>query len=90
LVILAKLACFDLLKKLFPLLYIPTEVYREVVVSGAGLPGASEKEFECLACPEPHFWPPAVYYCRLMNEGDLAEQRDTSEGSLQTPPERHG
>jgi predicted nucleic acid-binding protein len=42
LVILAKLACFDLLNRLFPLLYISTEVFREVVVSGAGLPGASE------------------------------------------------
>ena len=42
LVVLAKLACFDLLNKLFPLLYIPTEVYHEVVVAGAGLPGASE------------------------------------------------
>jgi predicted nucleic acid-binding protein len=42
LVILAKLACFDFLNRLFPLLYISTEVFREVVVSGAGLPGASE------------------------------------------------
>jgi predicted nucleic acid-binding protein len=42
LVILAKLACFDLLNRLFPLLYVSTEVFREVVVSGAGLPGASE------------------------------------------------
>jgi predicted nucleic acid-binding protein len=42
LVILAKLACFDLLNRLFPLLYISGEVFQEVVVSGAGLPGASE------------------------------------------------
>lgn len=42
LVILAKLGCFDLLNRLFPRLYISTEVHREVVVSGAGLPGASE------------------------------------------------
>ena len=42
LVILAKLSCFDLLNRLFPRLYISTEVHREVVVSGAGLPGASE------------------------------------------------
>jgi predicted nucleic acid-binding protein len=42
LVILAKLACFDLLNRLFPLLYVSTEVFPEVVVSGAGLPGASE------------------------------------------------
>ena len=42
LVILAKLDCFNLLNRLFPLLYISTEVHHEVVVSGAGLPGASE------------------------------------------------
>jgi predicted nucleic acid-binding protein len=42
LVILAKLGCFDLLNRLFPRLYTSTEVHREVVVSGAGLPGASE------------------------------------------------
>ena len=37
LVILAKLGCFDLLKRLFPRLYISREVHYEVVVSGAGL-----------------------------------------------------
>jgi uncharacterized protein len=42
LVILTKLACFDLLNKLFPRLCISTEVHREVVVAGAGLPGAKE------------------------------------------------
>ena len=42
LVILAKLGCFDLLNRLFPRLYISSEVHHEVVVSGAGLPGASE------------------------------------------------
>jgi len=42
LVILAKLACFNLLNRLFPVVYISTEVYHEVVVAGAGLPGASE------------------------------------------------
>jgi len=42
LIILAKLSCFDLLNRLFPLLCISEEVYNEVVVSGAGLPGASE------------------------------------------------
>jgi uncharacterized protein len=42
LVILAKLGCFDLLHRLFPRLTISTEVHHEVVVSGAGLPGASE------------------------------------------------
>jgi hypothetical protein len=42
LVILAKLGCFDSLKQIFPSLIISTEVHREVVVDGAGLPGASE------------------------------------------------
>jgi hypothetical protein len=42
LVILAKLGCFDLLNRLFPRLYISREVHHEVVVAGAGLPGAAE------------------------------------------------
>jgi uncharacterized protein len=42
LVILAKLGCFDILNRLFPRLYVSSEVHHEVVVSGAGLPGASE------------------------------------------------
>lgn len=42
LIVLAKLGCFDLLKRLFPQLYISTEVHQEVVIAGAGLPGASE------------------------------------------------
>ena len=42
LIILAKLECFDLLNRLIPRLYISAEVQHEVVVSGAGLPGASE------------------------------------------------
>jgi predicted nucleic acid-binding protein len=42
LVILTKLGCFDLLNKLFRRLDISTEVYHEVVVAGAGLPGAAE------------------------------------------------
>ena len=42
LVILTKLGCFDLLNKLFRRLDISAEVYHEVVVAGAGLPGASE------------------------------------------------
>lgn len=42
LVILAKLGCFDYLKRLFPRLCISAEVHHEVVVAGAGLPGASE------------------------------------------------
>ncbi len=42
LVILAKIGCFDLLHRLFSRLCISTEVHHEVVVSGGGLPGASE------------------------------------------------
>jgi len=42
LVILAKLGCFDLLARLFPHVYICPEVHHEVVIAGAGLPGASE------------------------------------------------
>src|SRR5664280_2707138 len=42
LIILAKLGCFDLLHKLYPRIYISAEVHHEVVVAGAGLPGASE------------------------------------------------
>jgi len=42
LVILTKLGCFDLLNRLFPRLYISAEVHYEVVIAGAGLPGASE------------------------------------------------
>jgi predicted nucleic acid-binding protein len=42
LVILAKLTHLDLLRTLFSQVCISAEVRREVVVSGAGLPGASE------------------------------------------------
>jgi predicted nucleic acid-binding protein len=42
LVILTKLGCLDLLNRLFPRLYISAEVHDEVVIVGAGLPGASE------------------------------------------------
>jgi uncharacterized protein len=42
LVILAKLGCFNLLRQLFPRVYISREVHAEVAVAGAGLPGASE------------------------------------------------
>ena len=42
LVILTKLGCFDLLNRLFLRLYISPEVHHEVVIAGAGLPGASE------------------------------------------------
>jgi predicted nucleic acid-binding protein len=36
------LAVFDLLNRLFPRVFISPEVHHEVVVAGAGLPGASE------------------------------------------------
>lgn len=42
LVILAKLHHFDLLQKLFERIFISRDVFHEVVVAGAGLPGASE------------------------------------------------
>jgi uncharacterized protein len=42
LVILSKLGCFDLLGQIFPRVYISAEVHQEVVVTGAGLPGAAE------------------------------------------------
>jgi predicted nucleic acid-binding protein len=44
LIILARLDRIDLLNKLFSRIYISTEVHQEVIVSGAGLPGASEVE----------------------------------------------
>jgi predicted nucleic acid-binding protein len=42
LVILSKLDCFDLLHRFYSRVYISPEVHNEVVVVGAGLPGASE------------------------------------------------
>ena len=42
LVILTKLGCLDFLNRVFPRVYISNEVHYEVVVAGAGLPGASE------------------------------------------------
>ncbi|MGC2529477.1 MAG: hypothetical protein WA639_17130 [Candidatus Acidiferrum sp.] len=42
LVILTKLGCFDFLNRLFPRVYISREVHYEVVIAGAGLPGAAE------------------------------------------------
>lgn len=42
LIILAKLNCFGLLNKLYSRLYVSAGVYGEVVVAGAGLPGAKE------------------------------------------------
>ena len=44
LIILAKLGCFDLLNQLYSQLYISAEVHHEVVIAGAGLPGACEVE----------------------------------------------
>ena len=41
LVILTKLACLDLLNRVFPRVYISAEVHHEVVIAGAGLPGAN-------------------------------------------------
>ncbi len=41
-VILTKLGCFDVLNRVFPRVCISTEVHHEVVIAGAGLPGASE------------------------------------------------
>ena len=42
LVVLTKLGCLDFLNRVFPRVYISNEVHYEVVVAGAGLPGASE------------------------------------------------
>lgn len=42
LIVLAKIGCFDLLYKLFGAVTISSEVYSEVVVKGAGQPGAVE------------------------------------------------
>ena len=44
LIVLAKLGYFDLLRALHQHVYISAEVYREVVISGAGLPGSVEVE----------------------------------------------
>ena len=42
LIVLSKIGCFDLVKTLYPRLYISEEVYGEVVVVGAGMPGAAQ------------------------------------------------
>jgi uncharacterized protein len=42
LVVLAKLGCFNFPNRVFPRVYISSEVHYEVVVAGAGLPGAAE------------------------------------------------
>jgi predicted nucleic acid-binding protein len=41
LITLARLGHLDLLRKLYENVYISTEVYNEVVISGAGMPGAA-------------------------------------------------
>jgi predicted nucleic acid-binding protein len=40
LIALARIDCLELLPKLYGKVLIPTEVYEEIVVAGAGLPGA--------------------------------------------------
>jgi len=42
LIILTKLGCFGFLNRVFPRVYISPEVHYEIVIAGAGLPGASE------------------------------------------------
>jgi predicted nucleic acid-binding protein len=42
LIILSRVGCFPLLNRLFSRLIISPEVYKEVVVAGKGLPGATE------------------------------------------------
>ena len=42
LIILTKLGCFDSLNRLFPRVHVSPEVHHEVVIAGAGLPGALE------------------------------------------------
>jgi predicted nucleic acid-binding protein len=42
LIVLAKIGCLDLVKIPYPRLYISEEVYAEVVVAGAGMPGAAQ------------------------------------------------
>jgi predicted nucleic acid-binding protein len=42
LIALARIGHFELLPELYENIVIPTEVYNEVVIAGAGLPGASQ------------------------------------------------
>jgi predicted nucleic acid-binding protein len=42
LIILTKLRCLALLNRVFPQVVISAEVHHEIVIAGAGLPGASE------------------------------------------------
>ena len=41
LILLSKAGYLDLLKNLYPVVHISTDVYEEVVVAGTGLPGAA-------------------------------------------------
>lgn len=42
LIALARIDCLELLPKLYDRVLIPSEVYAEVAVAGAGLPGAGQ------------------------------------------------
>jgi predicted nucleic acid-binding protein len=42
LITLARIGCFELLTKLYGTVHISSEVYREVAIDGAGLPGAAQ------------------------------------------------
>ena len=42
LIILAKLGCLDFLPTVYSPVYISAEVHAEIVVAGAGLPGANQ------------------------------------------------
>jgi uncharacterized protein len=42
LITLARIGCFELLPKLYGKINIPGQVYKEVVIDGAALPGAAE------------------------------------------------
>jgi predicted nucleic acid-binding protein len=61
LIALAKIDSFSLLRKVYGELYIPTEVYNEVVIAGVGLAGASETSDS-----------PWIHVCRIKNAVDLA------------------
>jgi predicted nucleic acid-binding protein len=42
LIILSKIGCFELLRDLYSPLFISGEVHEEIVIAGAGLPGATQ------------------------------------------------
>jgi predicted nucleic acid-binding protein len=60
LIALAKIDSFALLRKIYGELYIPTEVYNEVVIAGVGLAGAVETSDSQ--------W---IHVCRIKNSVDL-------------------